>query len=82
MNTQKYTARKIVFILISLIWVMPIVFSVLNSFKRSGEINTDMFSVPTGESFVGFENYNTALTFGNYPLFSSSYAAQWPHGIS
>ena len=68
MNTQKYTARKIVFILISLLWVMPIVFSVLNSFKRSGEISTDMFSVPAGDSFVGFENYNTALTFGNYPF--------------
>ncbi len=68
MNTQKYTLRKITFILLSLVWVMPIVFSVLNSFKRSGEISTDMFSVPAGGSFAGLDNYKTALTFGNYPF--------------
>ena len=68
MKTQKYTARKIVFILFSLLWVMPIVLSVLNSFKKSGAINTEIFSIPTGDSLAGLENYKTALTFGNYPF--------------
>ncbi len=68
---KKYTCRTIVFIFVALLWIVPIVIALLNSFKQSGEVSTNVFSLPLGDSFAGFENYTKALTFGNYPFAKS-----------
>ena len=68
---QKHIGRRIGFSVLSVLWLIPMVLSVINSFKRSGEVSTHLFSIPAGESFVGFENYEKALTFGNYPFLRS-----------
>ena len=60
-----------VFVVISLIWVFPIVEVVINSFKSNNFINLDAFALPTSESFVGLANYVEGMTFGNYPFFKS-----------
>ena len=65
---KKYIGRIIAFLLISIIWVVPMIIAVMNSFKKSGEVSTSLFSLPAGESFAGIENYKKALTFGNYPF--------------
>jgi raffinose/stachyose/melibiose transport system permease protein len=64
-------ARILSFSFISVLWVMPVVISIYNSFKQSGKVSSDIFSLPSGESFVFLENYGKALTFGNYPFFLS-----------
>ena len=62
----------IVFIFLSLIWIMPIVEVFLNSFKSNASINTDAFALPNTDSFVGLANFAKGLTFGNYPFLKSA----------
>lgn len=52
----------IFFTLISILFVAPIFFVLTNSMKSKTYINLDTFGLPTSESYVGFENYNTAIT--------------------
>ena len=48
--------RMITFLIVSVLWVIPIVITFYNSFKQSGKVSSDIFSLPTGDSFVFFEN--------------------------
>ena len=61
-----------VFVLVCLVWVMPIFQVVTNSLKSNNAINLDVFALPNAESFVGLANYLTGLTFGNYPFLKSA----------
>lgn len=56
----------IVLTLTSLAWVMPIVIVLMNSFKTKGAIALETFKLPTNENYVGFANYITGMTSGNY----------------
>ena len=72
--TQYSTASNILtaaFVVICLIWIMPIVEVVINSFKSNNAINLDVFALPGGDSFVGMDNYVKGMTFGNYPFLKS-----------
>ena len=75
-RSRKYsvgsTILTILFILICLLWVMPVVEVLINSFKSNGSINLDVFALPDEDSFVGMDNYKTGMTFGNYPFFKSA----------
>ena len=75
-RSRKYsvgsTILTILFILICLLWVMPVVEVLINSFKSNGSINLDVFALPDEDSFVGVDNYKTGMTFGNYPFFKSA----------
>ena len=62
----------VAFCLISLFWIMPIVQVLINSFKTNAGINLDVFGLPLGEAFAGFQNYIKGLTFGNYPFLKSA----------
>ncbi len=61
----------VVFILLCLIWIVPIAEVLINSFKSNASINLNAFSLPNEESFVGFGNYAKGMTFGNYPFLKS-----------
>ena len=56
----------IVLTLTSLAWVMPIVIVLMNSFKTKGAIALETFKLPTNDNYVGFANYITGMTSGNY----------------
>ncbi len=56
------------FILLCLIWIMPIFEVLINSFKENAAVNTNAFALPDKDSFVGFANYIKGMTFGNYPF--------------
>ncbi|MBQ3560761.1 MAG: carbohydrate ABC transporter permease, partial [Oscillospiraceae bacterium] len=43
----------------------------INSFKVNTFVKTDTFSIPSGESFAGFDNFITGMTFGGYPFWKS-----------
>lgn len=60
-----------VFVVISVIYIMPIVEVGINSFKANAYVNTDTFALPDSESFVGWANYIKGMTFGNYPFLKS-----------
>ena len=74
MKTRYSTASKIltaVFIVIGLIWIIPIIAVLINSFKSNAAVNQNAFALPNAESFVGVANYVKGMTFGNYPFWKS-----------
>lgn len=60
-----------VFVVICIVYVLPIFEVAVNSFKANAYVNTDTFALPNSESFVGFANYAKGMTFGNYPFLKS-----------
>ena len=62
---------SVVLAVICVIYVLPMVTVVLNSFKLNTFVKTDTFALPTGESFAGWSNFIKGMTFGNYPFWKS-----------
>lgn len=60
------TALAVIFAIICFIWVLPVVAVVINSFKLNTFVKTETFALPTAESFAGWQNFTTGVTFGNY----------------
>ena len=50
------------FTLVSIVFVAPIFIVLINSMKSKTFINLETFKMPTEESYVGLENYKTAIT--------------------
>ena len=60
------------FILLSLIWLVPVFEVLMNSFKLNTFVNLEPFALPNAESFAGFANYIKGMTFGNYPFLKAA----------
>ncbi|MCH5248777.1 MAG: carbohydrate ABC transporter permease [Lachnospiraceae bacterium] len=58
----------LIFTLLCIVWIIPIVEVLINSFKSNDYVNTNAFALPNSESFVGLANYVKGVTFGNYPF--------------
>ena len=79
MNTQKTLSAEArrkatlsaVLAVICVIYVLPVVAVVINSFKLNTFVKTDTFALPTGEMWAGFDNFIKGMTFGNYPFADS-----------
>ena len=65
--------RKTMLAVICVIYVLPVVAVVINSFKLNTYVKTDTFSLPNEESFAGWSNYIKGMTFGNYPFWKSAF---------
>lgn len=57
--------------IVSIIYVLPVIAVVLNSFKLNTFVKTDTFALPTGEMWAGFDNFTKGMKFGNYPFWNS-----------
>lgn len=62
---------SVIFAVICIIYIMPIVVVLYNSFKSNGSINTSTFALPNAQSFVGWSNYQNGMTVGEYPFLNS-----------
>lgn len=51
----------ILFSVISVLYVLPIVIILVNSFKKKAYISKSPFTLPSGKMFVGFENYTQGI---------------------
>ena len=71
------TALTVIFSVISVIYVMPIVLVLVNSFKHNNAINMNPFAMPNSETFMGIQNYVTGMTFGNYPFPKALFYSFW-----
>lgn len=60
------------FIILSLIWLVPVFEVLMNSFKLNTFVNLEPFALPDGESFAGLANYIKGMTFGNYPFLKAA----------
>ena len=65
------TILSIVLGIICVIYVLPVLTVVLNSFKVNTFVKTDTFALPKGEMWAGFQNFIKGMTFGNYPFWKS-----------
>ena len=62
----------VVMAIVCILWVMPVIMVVLNSFKFNTFVKTDTFALPTGEMWAGVQNFVKGMTFGNYPFCKSA----------
>lgn len=65
------TALSVILSVVSIIYVLPVLAVVMNSFKQNTFVKTDTFALPTGEMSAGFDNFIKGMTFGNYPFVKS-----------
>ncbi len=70
-EARRKTILSTVLAVICVIYVLPVVAVVINSFKLNTFVKTDTFALPTGEMYAGFENFIKGMTFGNYPFAKS-----------
>ena len=68
---KKKTIFSVVLAIVSIIYVLPVIAVVMNSFKQNTYVKTDTFALPTGEMSAGFDNFIKGMTFGNYPFVKS-----------
>ena len=61
-------ALTVAFAVICIVYVLPILIVLMNSFKSNAAVNTETFALPNEDSFVGLQNYIKGMTFGNYPF--------------
>ena len=61
----------VLFIVLSVLWMFPIVLVLINSFKDSGAIALTPFNLPTEQTFVAWQNYITGMNNGNFPFYMS-----------
>ena len=67
-HDRKKMALTVLFTVICVIYVMPILIVLMNSFKSNAAVNTETFAFPNENTFVGMQNYIKGMTFGNYPF--------------
>ena len=65
------TILSVVLAIICIIYVLPVLAVVINSFKANTYVKTDTFALPDAKSFVGMDNFIKGMTFGNYPFANS-----------
>ena len=68
---RRKTFLSVVLTIVCIIYCLPVVAVLVNSFKANTFVKTETFALPTEQSFVGFDNFATGMTFGNYPFANS-----------
>ncbi len=68
---RRKTVLSVVLAVICIIYVLPVLSVVINSFKQNTFVKTDTFALPTGEMWAGFDNFIKGMIFGNYPFLNS-----------
>lgn len=62
---------SVILSVICVIYVLPVLAVLINSFKLNTFVKTDTFALPTGEMWAGLDNFIKGMTFGNYPFWDS-----------
>lgn len=71
-DNRRKLVLSVVLAVICVIYVLPVLTVVVNSFKLNTFVKTDTFALPTADSFAGFDNFVKGMTFGNYPFWKSA----------
>ena len=69
---RRKTVLSVVLAVICVIYVLPVLTVLVNSFKLNTYVKTETFALPTAESSAGFANFVKGMTFGNYPFWKSA----------
>ena len=65
------TLTTLLFVVLSVIYIFPVFVVLINTFKVENAVKTDIFALPNGDTFIGFENIIRGMTFGDYPFWKS-----------
>lgn len=69
-RSQKLTPGKIltyvVLVFLTIVFLGPLLFILMNSFKGKFAISSDPFALPTGEMWAGLSNYQTGLELSGF----------------
>lgn len=60
------------FVVICILYLMPIFIVLMNSFKTNASINTATFAFPNAQTFTGFSNFINGINVGEYPFLKSA----------
>ena len=80
-NSYAYNARSspysllwtIILSIISVVYIIPVILVIINSFKRKAYVARNPFEIPTGKMFVGLENYKNGIEkIGFFSAFGNS----------
>ena len=69
---RRKDALSILFVVLSVIYLIPVFLVAMNSFKSNASINLETFAFPHEGTFVSLDNYIKGLTFGDYPFLKSA----------
>ena len=69
---RRKAVMSVVLTIVCIIYVLPVLTVVINSFKYNTFVKTDTFALPLGEMWAGFTNFIKGMTFGNYPFWQSA----------
>ena len=64
---------SVVLAAICIVWVLPVLAVVINSFKVNTFVKTDTFALPLGEMWASFTNFITGITLGNYNFWQAAF---------
>ncbi len=68
---RRKTILSVLLAIVCIIWILPVVAVIVNSFKLNTFVKSETFALPTDESFAGWSNFITGMTFGNYPFWKA-----------
>ena len=60
------------FVLVCILYLLPIFIVLMNSFKTNASINTSTFAFPNKDTFMGFSNFINGINVGEYPFLKSA----------
>lgn len=60
------------FVVVCILYLMPIFIVLMNSFKTNSSINTNTFAFPNETTFTGLENFINGMNVGEYPFLKSA----------
>ena len=73
MTKRKGITLSVILTVVCIIWVLPVLAVVINSFKVNTYVKTATFALPLGEMWAGFKNFVTGITLGNYNFWKAAF---------
>ena len=70
-SSANSTLLTLLFSVVSLIYVMPIIIVLSNSFKSKAGISSSALTPPNVNTFVGLQNYINGMSVGSYPFYQA-----------
>ena len=72
-DRRRKVTLSVILAVICIIWVLPVLAVVINSFKVNTFVKTATFALPLGEMWAGFKNFITGITLGNYNFWEAAF---------
>ena len=70
---KRQTALTVIFSVICVVYVLPVLAVLINSFKLNTYVKTDTFALPTGEMWAGLSNFETGINMANYNFWLAAF---------